>query len=1163
MSNIDSTNTDDEMYVIKRSGRTDIVSFDKILRRIKTIGQETYDIPVPSLQHSLKINYTALAMKVIDQLYNNISTAKIDELSAEQCASMASIHPDYGTLAGRLIVANHQKNTSKSFVQTMTKLYMNKDKHGKHSPLITDDMFITLKTYEDELDQAINYTRDSLIDYFGFKTLERAYLMSVNKVIVECPQHMWMRVSMGIHGDNIEKILETYELMSQKYFTHATPTLFNAGTPHPQLSSCYLLAMENDSIDGIYNTLKDCALISKWAGGIGLHIHNVRASGSDIRGTNGSSNGIVPMLRVFNNTAKYVDQCVHPETIIYTTDGPKEIQHCETGVTQIYNALGETEVIQNVLEHVYEGEMLEINTTHSIFPLRITPEHPVYALRNQVKGLNYSVIRNRLEKNLANFDWVEAKELDEDDMIVYSIPKYEVDIKNITQEDCRTYGIILGDGCINGSNDTAGYVSMHTENKKETINHLVNYFEQRCIQTFITVEGNTTRLRWNRHLELPFRYNDFYNETKQKRVLSKWLNLPVDKLKYILKGMLETDGCLSNNEVVFDSTSLNLIESVRTICLKMGILTSGSIRDMVGEKHMTSRGVIENKLISYTLRIPRTSEICDLMGLEYNDDQFFKYMKYNNYLLTRVKDTKSIHYNGIVYDLQMEHEHNYTIHNGLVHNGGGKRNGSFAIYIEPWHADIESFLDLRKNHGDEDLKARDLFYAIWMPDLFMERVKAGGDWTLMCPDECPGLSDVYGDAFEMLYTYYETEGKGRNTMKARDLWFKILDAQMETGTPYLLYKDAVNKKCNQKNLGTIKSSNLCCEITEYSDENETAVCNLASIALPTFINTNKDGVTEFDYNKLYSVARTVTYNLNQIIDVNFYPTPKTELSNFRHRPIGIGVQGLADVFILLNLPFASDAAKEVNVRIFQTIYHAALTESCQIAKIDGRYSTFDGSPASEGILQFDMWNVDPNEKVQMYNWDALKTEISKYGLRNSLLVAPMPTASTSQILGFNECIEPITSNIYSRRTLAGDFMVVNKYLMNDLLKLDIWNDKIKNNIIANNGSIQQIDIIPADIKEKYKTVWEIPMRNLIDMAADRGAYVCQSQSLNLWLEDPTYNNLTSMHFYSWSKGLKTGIYYLRRRARHHAQQFTIEPEKKTGSNKPNQQDDEICEMCSA
>lgn len=795
-----SMNFEDEMYVTKRSGKTEIVSFDKILKRIKTLGQETYDIPVPSLRENLKINYTSLAMKVIDQLYNNISTAKIDELSAEQCATMASIHPDYNVLACRLVIANHQKNTSSSFVETMKKLYMNVDKHGNHSPLITNDMMITARLYETELDRVCNYTRDFLIDYFGFKTLERAYLMKVNKVIVERPQHMWLRVSMGIHGDNIEKILETYELMSQKYFTHATPTLFNAGTPHPQLSSCYLIAMENDSIEGIYNTLKDCALISKWAGGIGLHIHNIRASGSDIRGTNGSSNGIVPMLRVFNHTAKYVDQ------------------------------------------------------------------------------------------------------------------------------------------------------------------------------------------------------------------------------------------------------------------------------------------------------------------------------------------------------------------------GGGKRNGSFAMYMEPWHADIESFLDLRKNHGDEDLKARDLFYAVWMSDLFMRRVKDGKEWTLMCPDECPGLSDVYGEAFETLYTFYENEGKGRKTMKARDLWFQILDAQMETGTPYLLYKDAVNNKCNQKNLGTIKSSNLCCEITEYSDANETAVCNLASIALPSFIVTDENGETSFDYYKLHSVTRTVTYNLNCIIDVNFYPTPKTERSNFRHRPIGIGVQGLADVFILLNIPFYSDKAKEVNLRIFQTIYHAALTESCQIAKIDGKYSTFEGSPASEGILQFDMWNVDPNEKVKMYDWNKLKEQIKTYGLRNSLLVAPMPTASTSQILGYNECIEPITSNIYSRRTIAGDFMVVNKYLMKDLMKIDMWNDKVKNNIIANNGSIQQIDSIPQDLKDKYKTVWEIPMRNLIDMAADRGAFVCQSQSLNLWLEDPNYNNLTSMHFYAWNKGLKTGIYYLRRRARHQAQQFTIEPEKQSSSN---QEEDEICEMCSA
>ena len=790
---------DDEMYVMKRSGTSEIVSFDKILNRIKNIG----------LEANIKINYTSLAMKVIDQLYNNISTTKIDELSAEQCASMASIHPDYNTLAGRIIVSNHLKNTSSSFSETMKRLYLYKDKHNKHSPLVSKELYDIVLQYDEKpefgifttnkLDSIIDYNREYLVDYFGFKTLERAYLMRINKTIVERIQHLWLRVAIGIHGDNFTRICETYDLMSQKYFTHATPTLFNAGTPHPQLSSCYLLAMENDSIDGIYNTLKDCALISKWAGGIGLHIHNVRASGSHIRGTNGESNGIVPMLRVFNNTAKYVDQ------------------------------------------------------------------------------------------------------------------------------------------------------------------------------------------------------------------------------------------------------------------------------------------------------------------------------------------------------------------------GGGKRNGSFAIYLEPWHADIEKFLDMRKNHGDEDLKARDLFYALWTPDLFMERVKANGEWTLMCPDECPGLSDVYGEDFEQLYTFYEKSGKGRRTIKARDLWFRVLDAQMETGTPYLLYKDAVNKKCNQKNLGTIKSSNLCCEITEYSDENETAVCNLASIALPAFIKDAKDGGKVFDYELLHSVARTVTYNLNRIIDVNFYPTEKTMRSNQRHRPIGIGVQGLADVFMMLNTSFTSDTARLINKRIFETIYHAALEESCNLAKTEGAYETFDGSPASEGILQFDMWNVNPSENEERYNWNELKEDIKMFGLRNSLLVAPMPTASTSQILGYNECIEPITSNIYNRRTIAGEFILANKYLMNDLIKLDIWNDKIKNNIIANNGSIQHIETIPLEIREKYKTVWELPMRSIIDMAADRGAFVCQSQSLNLWLEEPNYSNLTSMHFYSWGKGLKTGMYYLRRRARHHAQQFTIEPE----NNRTGSVADEICEMCSS
>jgi ribonucleoside-diphosphate reductase alpha subunit len=793
---------EDEMYVTKRNGEREIVSFDKILNRIKKLGQEA----------NVKINYTNLVMKVIDQLFDGISTTKIDELSAEQCASMSSIHPDYNILAGRIAISNHHKNTSDSFVDVMTQLYEYHDKHDKQAPLVSDELIQFVRDYGVELEAMVQYDRDYLIDFFGVKTLERAYLMRINKVTVERPQHMWLRVSVGIHvgspfesSEILDRIQETYELMSQKYFTHATPTLFNSGTPHQQNSSCFLMAMESDSMEGIYNTLKDCAMISKWAGGIGLHIHNVRATGSQIRGTNGQSTGIVPMLRVFNNTAKYVDQ-------------------------------------------------------------------------------------------------------------------------------------------------------------------------------------------------------------------------------------------------------------------------------------------------------------------------------------------------------------------------GSKRNGSFAIYLEPWHADIEFFLQMRKNHGDEELKARDLFYALWIPDLFMERIKTDGTWTLMCPDECPGLADVYGDAFVELYTKYEASGKGRKTVKARELWFQVLDAQMETGTPYLLYKDACNKKSNQKNLGTIKSSNLCSEVVQYSDAEETAVCNLASVGLPSFVFTKEDETPVFDYDKLHAVTKVVTYNLNRIIDVNFYPTPKTERSNRRHRPIGIGIQGLADVFMMMGLPFASEEARLMNRRIFETIYHAAVERSCELAEAEGPYETWEGSPASQGQLQFDLWGLSESDLLMGYDWAALKARIQKSGLRNSLLLAPMPTASTSQILGYNECIEPITSNIYNRRTLAGEFILANKYMMNDLIKLDLWNEKVKNNIIANHGSIQHIEAIPPEIRERYKTVWEIPMRALIDMAADRGVFVCQSQSLNLWLEDPNYSNLTSMHFYSWSKGLKTGIYYLRRRGRHQAQQFTIEPEAASGVSGGAVDDDteeEICEMCSA
>ena len=818
-----------EMRVTKRNGELQDISFDKILERVKKLGQEA----------KININYSSLVMKVIDQLYDKIPTSKIDELAAEQCASMSTLNPDYGILSGRIIVSNHQKNTDPNFYMVVNRLYNFRDINGKKKPLLSNTLFEFVATYTQEIEDMIDYERDYLIDYFGFKTLERSYLFKYDNIVIERPQHMWMRVAIGIHGyiDNsytkekaLQLVKETYDLMSLKYFTHATPTLFNAGTPRPQMSSCYLIAMEDDSIDGIFSTLKDCAHISKWAGGVGLHIHNIRAKGTHIQGTNGTSNGLVPMLRVFNNTARYVDQ------------------------------------------------------------------------------------------------------------------------------------------------------------------------------------------------------------------------------------------------------------------------------------------------------------------------------------------------------------------------GGNKRNGSFAIYLEPWHADIEDFLELKKNHGDEELKARDLFYALWVSDLFMERVKENGKWSLMCPHECPGLSDVYGDKFKELYTQYEANRRARKVVNARDLWFKILDAQMETGTPYILYKDSINIKSNQKNIGTIKSSNLCTEITEYSDDKETAVCNLASIALPSFVN---ETTKEFDYNKLHEVTKVITNNLNRVIDINFYPTEKCRKSNLSHRPIGIGVQGLADTFVLMDIPFHSEEAKIVNKLIFETIYHAALEKSNELAinrekiiresvlsdltenlydkeyiwsrlnnrfegtqSLCGAYSSFIGSPASEGILQFDMWSKEPTPN--RYNWATLKQNIIKHGLRNSLLVAPMPTASTSQILGFNECFEPFTSNLYSRRTIAGEFVVVNKYLMKELIKLGMWNEQIKNNIIANKGSIQQLSLLPEHIRNKYKIVWEIPMKHLIDMAADRGAFICQSQSLNLWMEDPTYNSLTSMHFYSWKQGLKTGIYYLRRKAKHQAQQFTIEPEKKE-----NNTSEDICESCSA
>ncbi|KAI1652321.1 ribonucleoside-diphosphate reductase large chain [Daldinia loculata] len=756
------------MYVKKRDGRQERVQFDKITARVSRLcyGLDT--------DH---VDPVAITQKVISGVYGGVTTVQLDDLAAETAAYMTVTHPDYAILAARIAVSNLHKQTKKQWSSVISDLYHYVNpKNMKPSPMISKETYECVMRHKEDFDSAIVYDRDFNYQYFGFKTLERSYLLKLNEKIVERPQHMIMRVAVGIWGDDVEKVIQTYNLMSSKYFTHASPTLFNAGTPQAQLASCFLVDMKDDSIEGIYDTLKTCAMISKTAGGIGLNIHRIRATGSYIAGTNGTSNGIVPMLRVFNNTARYVDQ------------------------------------------------------------------------------------------------------------------------------------------------------------------------------------------------------------------------------------------------------------------------------------------------------------------------------------------------------------------------GGNKRPGAFAIYLEPWHQDVFEFLDLRKNHGKEEVRARDLFLALWIPDLFMKRVEKNGEWTLMCPSECAGLADVYGDEFEALYEKYEAEGRGRQTVKAQKLWYAILEAQTETGNPFMLYKDHCNRKSNQKNLGTIRSSNLCTEIVEYSAPDEVAVCNLASLSLPSFVDYNEG---TYDFQKLHEVTQVVAHNLNRTIDVNYYPVPEARNSNMRHRPIGLGVQGLADTFLALRMPFESPEARQLNKQIFETIYHAALTASVEIAKVDGTYSTYEGSPVSQGILQYDMWNVTPSD---LWDWASLKEQIKQHGVRNSLLVAPMPTASTSQILGNNECFEPYTSNIYSRRVLAGEFQVVNPWLLKDLVDMGLWSDSMKNRIISEGGSIQNIPNIPADLKALYKTVWEISQRTIVQMAADRGAFVDQSQSLNIHMREPTMGKITSMHFTGWKLGLKTGMYYLRTQAAAAPIQFTVDQE---------------------
>ena len=1128
------------MHVIKRDGVSEAVSFDKVLRRIQKAAR------------GLQVQPDTLAQRVLSQIFDGVKTSDLDELAAQLAASLSTLHPDYATLASRLTVSNHHKNTEFTFTQVVKALSTQVSNHtGEPIRYVSEDLEVVADLFAKEIEATINYQRDYDFDYFGFKTLEKSYLLKDTKgKVLERPQHMWMRVSLGLWTsgqkttpDQLKQAFETYELMSQKIYTHATPTLFNAGTVRPQLSSCFLMAMSDDSIAGIYKTLADCAAISKYAGGIGLHCHNIRARGSLIKGTNGMSNGLVPMLRVFNNTARYVDQCFTPDTLVYTLNGPKAIE--DVGVTdKVLTSTGAYENVNNPIRHEYSGKMLDIQVKNAVYPVRVTPEHQILALRGQALGLNFDVIRNRLEKEITKPEFCDAGELLKGDFLVFPIPQYEQDILGISEEDCRFYGILLGDGHISGS---MSGVCVNSTTKDKTLEFVCKYLEDRGITPNVYTENITVRVKWTTSSPgFKFTRAQLYDENKQKRIDSSMLHLPLAKIKQIIRGIIETDGCVGTKEIAVELSSYPLIEGLRYMLLRIGALTSGYERNRVGNVS-TTRDIM-TQLPTAVLRVPRTPEIMEMFP-DAPEGEFFTYLRYGTNLYTRIQSITETAYTGTVHDFEIAGPHDYTVaHLGIAHNGGGRRNGSFALYLEPWHADIDDFLKMKLNSGAEEERARDLFYALWIPDLFMKRVEEDSTWTLFCPNEAPGLSDVYGDEFDALYTKYEKEGRGRKTVSAQKLWFKVLDSQMETGTPYLLYKDPANKKSNQKNLGTIKSSNLCTEIMEYSSPTETAVCNLASIALPAFVS---DDNKSFDFARLRSVTASVVKALNRVIDINFYPTPETERSNVRHRPIGMGIQGLADVFARLRLPWETPEAARMNQLIFEHMYFAAANASADLALTDGAYPSFDGSPTSQGLLQPDLWSVVPiTESEGSLDWASLRTKV-KGGIRNSLLIAPMPTASTSQILGYTECFEPMTSNIYARRTLAGEYVVVNRYLMDDLMQRGLWTESLKQRIISQNGSVQGIKEISEDLQALYKTSWEIKQRTLIDMSASRGPFICQSQSLNLFMESPNYAKLTSMHFYAWKQGLKTGCYYLRTKAPVMAQKFTVDPRMIQGSTSAN------------
>ncbi len=1373
----------ENMFVVKRNNEKEEVAFEKVQERISKVSA------------GLTVNATRVAQGVLTRIVDGISTTELDTIAANLAFSWSTSHPDYGTLASRIAISNHQKNSPATLLECVEILESVVDRTGNPASLLSPEFVAVVRAHSDEIESRIDYSRDFLLDYFGFKTLERAYLLrDTDRKVVERPQHLWMRVALGLWAHDLPKAFETYDMISRKLYTHATPTLFNAGTKRPQLSSCFLLSTKADSIHGIYDTLKDCALISQYGGGIGLHISDIRAQGSLIKGTGGISNGIVPMMRVFNNTARYVDQCFAPETKVYTKDGVKAIGDVGIG-DYVLGSDGIYHAVRLPVRHMWNGEMLHIRLKDSLHTVRVTPEHQILAVTTASRQAEF----------------MDAKDLHVGDYLVFPKPTHEAEIQEFSEEDCQMYALLLATGSFTGDAVTA-------TTSVEYIQWIEDYLQKRGIEWKMSNSGTLKKIQWS----IANPGWKFTNAMFQK-FHTPFLHLSAKKAK----------------------TMVDMFEAL---------------------------GYRESALEIWYLKL-KLSE---------------RWLSNGSQILVPIESIVAKTYNGLVHDFEIAEPHDYVVGGlGVAHNGGGKRNGSFAMYLEPWHADVEAFLEMKKNTGAEEERARDLFYALWIPDLFMERVDSNGDWTLFCPNEAPGLADAVGDEFKVLYERYEREGRGRKTVKAQKLWFEILDSQIETGTPYLLYKDAANLKSNQQNLGTIKSSNLCVapetliltdkgqypirdlagqtvnvwngeewsevtplktgenqellhitfsngaeidctpyhkfiisedyhdkksianstridarelrpgmklkkskttvyegnvendfkyaythgffcgdgtyqpngiptcslygekkkllkyleikstsgnedaqgrinttlcsdmprkfevpmnasmncrlrwleglvdadgtvarngtnesiqiasinkdfmnkirimligmgvyakvtksqdarvkmmpdgkggnapyfcqtlwrtlisssglkqladlgfspkrltfenrepqrnaeqfiqvisvenigriddtycfnesknhagifngiltgnctEIIEYSSPEETAVCNLASLSLPAFV---KNGA--FDFKEFRHTVKVATRNLNRVIDVTYYPIPEAKHSNLKHRPIGLGVQGLADVFAMLNLAWESEEAADLNKRIFAHMYYAAVEASCDLAAREGVYESYHGSPAQKGKLQFDLWKTEPLQDPDL-DWDGLQNAIRRIGLRNSLLVAPMPTASTSQILGNCECFEPYATHIFTRRTLAGEFIVVNNHLVKALLEAGVWSEELKNKIIGNNGSVQGLSEVPEEIQRVFKTVWEIKQKTLIDMAADRGPYICQSQSLNLFLGDPDYRKLTSMHFYTWRKGLKTGIYYLRTRAVASAQKFTVEPVQQIQA--PKAQEPAECLMCSS